>query len=241
MQAGRYHVPQPEAGRTLCPTDRSRQHPTIDGVTLKRLLPFALGLHQAVPLPQGFGLPPLPREYYQTHLPQEPVQVFFADLHRTEGPVPLPALAGTAHGLHVLDHHHRERQDGLQLLDHPRFGLPSAARRGRNAVLALDAIVEPFGASPLAMPSRPAHGATHFDRLFHVVGCFRHEGEHRVFCPHHAVALELGAGVNARHQRLVVRFLFVREVHVEETELVALWSRLSALEKVTRFGGRAGH
>jgi hypothetical protein len=241
VQPGGNEVPQSGARWMLRPTDGGCQRPTIDGVALEGSPALALRLHQAVPLPQCFGLPPLPGVNDEAHLPQEPVQVFFANLHRTEEPVPLATFAGSSHGLHVLHHHLGDRQNLQEMRHHPRFGLPPAARRGRNAVLPLEPVVGPLGPAPLAVPPRPAHGAAHLDRLFHVVWRFRHEVEHRLFGADHAVALERASGVNARHKRLVVRFLFVGELHVEQAQLVAPWSRTPALEQSARFGRRAGH
>ncbi len=125
--------------------------------------------------------------------------------------------------------------------DHPRFGLPPAARRGRDAALPVESVVESFGPAPLAVPSRPPHRAAGLHRLFHMVGRFRHEVQYRVFRADHAIALERASGVNAHHKRLIVRLLLVRELDVEQAELVALWFRMPALLQVAGFGGRVRH
>ncbi len=78
-------------------------------MALERLPALAFRLYQAVPLPQRFGLPPLPRVNDEAHLPQEPVEVLQALLHRAKRRIPLATYAGTSHGLHVLYHYVGDR------------------------------------------------------------------------------------------------------------------------------------
>src|SRR5712691_2740789 len=91
------------------------------------------------------------------------------------------------------------------------------------------------------MPPCSARRSAGFYCLFHMVGCFRHQVQHSVTGPHHAIALELGAWVNACYKGLGVRLLRVAELDVEEAQLVAFGPRLPALEEVAGFGGRTRH
>ena len=72
-------------------------------------------------------------------------------------------------------------------------------------------------------------------------GRFCHEVEDGILGTRHAIALELASGINARHKRLIVRFLLIRELDVEQPRLVPFGPRLAAFEQVASFGGRAGH
>jgi hypothetical protein len=128
MKHDRHDIPEPGTGGLTCTTDRGRQHPSIDGMALEGLLTFAFRLLEVVLLPQGFGLPPFSQVNGQARLSQEAIQVFFSNLHRTEGPVPLASPARPHQGLDILDDHLRKRQDSEQLLDDACFGLPSTPR-----------------------------------------------------------------------------------------------------------------
>ncbi len=93
---------------------------------VKRLLALAARLLQPMLLTQFFALPPLFEVDRQAPLSQEAVEVFFADLQRTECTVPLAPLALLCHRLDIFHDHVSQRQDLVELHDDPCFRLPAA-------------------------------------------------------------------------------------------------------------------
>jgi hypothetical protein len=49
-------------------------------------------------------------------------------------------------------------------------------------------------------------------------------------------AFKLRSWVNAYHQRLIVRLLFVDELDIEQPKFVSLWPALATLEEIAGFG-----
>jgi hypothetical protein len=62
-----------------------------------------------------------------------------------------------------------------------------------------------------------------------------------ILCPNDTEALELRPWINANHKRLILWLLLVRELHVEQAELVALGSSVSTLEQVASLSRRTRH
>jgi hypothetical protein len=74
-----------------------------------------------------------------------------------------------------------------------------------------------------------------------MIRSLHHQIEHRITCANHTEALPLGTWIDANHKRLMLWLLLVRELHVEQAELVALGSSLSTLEQVASLPRSAGH
>jgi len=156
-----------------------------------------------------FGLPPLLEMEGQAHLAEQSIQMVFADLDGTKGRIPLAVLARSGDGLHIFDHGRVYRQNGTQLFHDPRLGFPAAASRGRYPLLAVEPIIEAFGASPLARASCSPHSTSSLHGLFDVIGCLHHEVHHRVTGPDDAEPLERTARINPHGKGLVIRLLLV--------------------------------
>ncbi len=167
--------------------------------------------------------------------------MLFAHLHGTKGRIPLASLAWTGDGLHIFHHGIGERHDRLQVSHHAGFSLPATACRGGNTLLAIETILKPLGASPFAKSASTPHGSARFHGLLDVIGGLHHEVRHGVLGPNDTQAFKLRAWIDAHHQGLIVRLLFVGELHVEQAQFVALGSRFATLEQVAGFGGCAGH
>lgn len=210
-------------------------------MAVKALFGFATRLLESILLPEFFGLPSLSRVDGQTHFTQEAVQMLFANLNRAECGIPLPILARASHGLHIFYHSIRERQNLFQLSYHTGFGFPSAPRRRGNALFTLEAIVETLGSAPLAMPPPPSHGSPDLYGIFDVRRGFHHQIKHRVLCANDTEALKFTPWVDAHDQGLVIRFLLIAQLDVEQTELVPLWPGIATLKQVASFGRSAGH
>src|SRR5260221_210596 len=178
-------------------------------MALERLLGLTFRLRESVSVAQGFGLPTLLEMNGQAHRAEQPIQMGFADLYGAKGRIPLAVLARSGDGLHIFDHDRGYRQHGAQLFHDPRLGLPSAARRGRYPLLAVEPIVEAFGSSPLARSSCAPHGASSLHGLFDVSGCLHHEVHHGVTGPDDAEPLERTARINPHDKGLVIRLLLV--------------------------------
>ncbi len=71
--------------------------------------------------------------------------------------------------------------------------------------------------------------------------CLRHEVEDGVLCANHAEPLKLGAGIKAGHHLLIVGFLLVTELDVEQSQLVPFGACFAALKQVACLGRRTGH
>src|ERR1051326_2180335 len=82
--------------------------PSIDRMGSKGLARLTCCLLQAILLPKFFGLPSLARMHEQAHLSQEPMQMLFTHLDRTEGPIPRAVLPWTSHRLDIF-YHNRSR------------------------------------------------------------------------------------------------------------------------------------
>src|SRR6266567_3233004 len=197
---------------------------------VKCLFALALRLFEPVLLTQLLCLPPLSHMDDQPHLSEQVIQMLFAHLNRAKRSVPLAAFAWARHGLHVLNHHVHQWKHSLQLHDHSGLGFPSTARRRRYSCLSLEAIVKPLWSAPLALSSCPPHGSAGLDGLLDVIGCFHHEVEHGLLRANYTVALELTAWINSHDKKLIVRFLFVAQLHVEQSELISLWPGFALLE-----------
>src|SRR5215472_8898177 len=130
----------------------------------------------------------------EAHLLHEAIEVFFAYLDRSEGSVPLPSFAWSGGGLHILDHDIGEWQDGEQVGNHPCFGLPAAARRGRYPLLAME-------------PPGPSHRSARLHGVFDMIRRFDHQVQDGLVCAHHTEPLKLGPWITPYDQQLLVRFL----------------------------------
>src|SRR5258708_31219927 len=160
---------------------------------VKRLPGLALGFLESVFLSQFFCLPPRFEMHLQAHLSQKAIQVFFSDLDRAEGQIPLAPFAFTCHCLHIFYHRSGEWQDLFQLSNHPRFVFPSAPSRWWNALLPVESIVKPFGATPFPLTSCSPHGSSHLNHLLDVIGRLYHQIEYGVLSTNNAIAFELRA------------------------------------------------
>jgi hypothetical protein len=63
------------------------------------------------------------------------------------------------------------------------------------------------------MPPGPSHRAPYLDRVLEVIGSLHHEIEHGLAQSNYTVAFKLGTRVHPNHKGLIVRFLFVTELH----------------------------
>ncbi len=167
--------------------------------------------------------------------------MLFAHLDRAERTVPLAALARSGDRLHILYHNIAERENRLQVSDYSGFGFPSTTGRGGYSLLPLESILKAFRPSPLSQSSRPSHGPSRLHRIFHMRGCLHHQVQDRLLGANDAQPLKLGARINTSHQRLIVRFLFVAQLYVEQAQLVPLWPCLPTFEQVTGRCRCAGH
>src|SRR5215467_9069568 len=121
--------------------------------------------------------------------------MLLTDLHGAKRGVPLASLTLARHCLYVLHNHISQGQNLLQACSHSRFGFPPAARRGWDALFALQAIIGPLWPAPEAPASCPAQGSAGLDYGLHMIRGFCHQIENGVFSANHAVALKLAARV----------------------------------------------
>src|SRR6266699_1092060 len=70
---------------------------------------------------------------------------------------------------------------------------------------------------------------------------FLHEVEDGVLCSHHTHPFKLAARIDPNDQWLMVGFLLVAQLHIEQPYFVALWSCFATLEQVACFGGSTRH
>jgi len=167
--------------------------------------------------------------------------VLFAHLYRAEGNIPLATLALACNGPDILKHDIRKRHNLLELGDNAGLGLPTTPGGGRYALFAVQAIIEAFGPPPLAKAPCPPHGPSRLHGIFNMIRCLYHEIEHRVFCANDAEAFKLTARIDTSHKLLIVWFLLVAELDIEDPQLIPLRFRFARFEQVTGFRGRARH
>src|SRR5690348_10680211 len=144
-------------------------------------------------------------------------------------------------GLHIFDHDIAERNDLQEVSDDTNFRFTSTPGRGGKALLAVESVIKPLWASPLTGSSRPSHDSSRLHRVFDMTRSFHHQVQDRLPTANDAVAFKLGTWVNTNSQRLIIGFLCVAELHVEQAQLVPLGARLATFEQVARFGGSTGH
>ena len=167
--------------------------------------------------------------------------MLFAHLHGTKGRIPLASLAWAGDGLHIFHHGIGQWHDRLQVSHHAGFGLPATACRGGNTLLAIETIIKPLGASPFAKSASTPHGSARFHCILDVIRGPHHEVRHGILGPNDTKAFKLRAWIDAHHEGLIVRLLFVGELHIEQTQFVTLGTSEARLEQVAGFGGCAGH
>src|SRR3989442_3821646 len=125
--------------------------------------------------------------------------------------------------------------------DDADFGFPSAPCRGRKTLFAVEAIVKPLGASPLPPTSGTAQRASRLDGIFDILGRLHHQVEHGVLGTDHTEPFKFAARIDTHDERLIVRFLLLGELDVEQAQFVSLWPRLAILEQMAGFSGCTGH
>src|SRR6266702_4000055 len=103
--------------------------------------------------------------HLEPHLAQELVKMLFAHLYRAEGDIPPAFWPWTSHCLHILHHCIGKWHDLRQMGRDACFCFPSTACRGWDSVLAVQPVLEPPGASPLAPTASPSHGPASLDGL----------------------------------------------------------------------------
>lgn len=183
---------------------------------VKSLLGLAPGLLEIKLFPELFGLPSHASMGHETYLSQESVQVLFADLQRTKRSIPLASLTTTCHCLHILHDSISEWHNRQEVCYDAGFGFPPATSRWWYPLLSVEPIVKALLPSPFAVPSRSSHGSSRLNGILDVIECFCHEIEHRVFCPNYAIAFKLASRIDSYHKLLIVWFLFVTELDVEQ-------------------------
>jgi hypothetical protein len=203
---------------------------------------FPLGFLQFVLYSQFLRLPSFAHMDSESHPPEQAVEMFLPYLDRTKGHIPLAAFLALARdSLHILNDGIRERQHLLQLGHNTRFGFPSAARRWREPVRAVQAVSASTWSAPLPETASAAHSPSRLNRCLNMIGCLRHEVAYRLFGTNHAEAFKLAAWINADDQGLIVRFLLVAQLDVEHSELVAFRLRFACFEQVAGLCRCAGH
>jgi len=153
-----------------------------------------------------------------------------ANLDRAEGGIPFPMLARTQLRPDIFHHGISQWEDLFQLRYDASFRFPSAPRRGGDTPFAVQTIVEPFGASPLARAACAAHRSSYYHRVFYVVRSFCHEIEYGVFASNDAEPFKLTAWIDPHNQGLIVGFLLVGQLDTEHTKLVPLRSGFATFE-----------
>jgi hypothetical protein len=167
-------------------------------------------------LPESLRLPTLFEVEREAHLGQQIVQMLFANLDRAKGRIPRALLAFAGLSIHIFHDHIRERHNGEQMSHNPCLCLPSASRRGGNTARTREPVLAATGTSPFAEPTRSAHDPAGLDGFLDVIGGLNHEMQDGIACPNDTEALELRPWIDAKHKRLIVWFLLVRELHVEQ-------------------------
>ncbi len=208
---------------------------------VKRPLRLAFCLRQSMFLSELLCLPPLFEVKRKAHRGEQIIQVVFADLDRAKGRIPRAFLAFACHRLHIFHNHIRERQKNKQMSNDPCFGFPSASRRWGNAPRTSEPILAATGTSPFAEPTRSAHDPARLDGFLDVIRSLNHEMQDGISYPDNTEALKCTARIDANHKRLILWFLLVGELNVEDAEFVAFGSRLATLEQVASLPRRAGH
>jgi hypothetical protein len=168
----------------------------------------------------------------QAHFSHKPIEMILANLDRAEGGIPLPMLARSEGRLYIFHYGIGQREDLSKLLYDASFRFPPTPGRGGNALLPLQPIVDPFGASPLSRAACASHGSSYLHRIFHMVRGFCHEIEHGVFASNDTEPFKLTAWIDPHNQGLIVGFLLVDQLDTEHTKLVPLWSGFTTFEQV---------
>jgi len=146
---------------------------------------------------------------------QQSIQVVFSDLYWAKRGVPFTSLPLASERPYIFHDHIGEWEHLFQLSNDARFRFPSATSRGWNPILAVETIAKPLGSTPLSPAPCTSHRASHLYRIFHMVRCLDHQIEHRVFCPNDTKALKPTAWIDTSYQWLIIRLLFVAQLHVE--------------------------
>ena len=124
---------------------------------------------------------------------------------------------------------------------HPCFGLPAAAGRGREPLLPGQPVLIACWTAPAAFASGPAHPPARLHCRLDMGGRFDHQVQHGLLGADHAVPLKLGARISPDHQGLIVRLLLIGQVHVEQAQLISLRMGLAHFEQGSGLGRRTGH
>jgi hypothetical protein len=241
MESNWDDIPEPRTAWRPGPAHTGGQYPAINGVALKGLLALAPGLFEAMLFAESFGLPALLEGEHEAHFTQLLIQVVFADLHRAKSGVPFPPFACFCHSLHIFHDHISKGQDRAQMGDDPGFGFPATTGGRRDALLAPESIVDAFGPTPHATPAYASHGPSGLDGLFDMCWGLDHQMKHRLFGTNHTEPLEGATRINANHQSLIIRVLFMAQLDKEQAQFIAPGISTPLFEQEASFGRVTGH
>jgi hypothetical protein len=111
MQLVRHAIPQTGTGWDLRAAGSRSEHPGVNRMTAKDRLILLTRLRQPILVPQLLGDQADVEMKRQTLVLQEAIEMFFANLYRTERLVPSSPDARTWSRLHIFDSNIRKRQN----------------------------------------------------------------------------------------------------------------------------------